>query len=81
MERYTNEIIALMSRTTLDPLQRALDFTEGLQPKIKGHVLLQDCQDLEHCIKAALAFERSQRQAKLDRNKTFVQYADQSRGT
>ena len=44
-------------------------------------MFLQDCQDLEHHVKVARAFELSQREAKPDSSMTFVQYVDQSRGT
>ena len=49
VEKYTNETMALMSRTSLNPLQKALDYTDGLLPEIKHQVNLQDCQDIGMC--------------------------------
>lgn len=79
VEKYTNEIMALMSRTSLDPLQKALDYTEGLLPPIKRHVILADCQNLDSCIKAAKAFERMSRSSKADSSRVYVQQTPPSR--
>lgn len=39
VEDYTAQLTALMTRTSLEPVKIALDYTEGLLPEIKRYVL------------------------------------------